>query len=67
MKVCTGSIQAIACIQRRRVSGCSWPFRKKKKKAFCRMPRALGIAVDLAILNKNDETTVDHLSEIFKP
>lgn len=37
----------------------------KEKTRFAERLIALGIDVDLAILNKNDETTVGHLSEIF--
>jgi crotonobetainyl-CoA:carnitine CoA-transferase CaiB-like acyl-CoA transferase len=39
---------------------------EKEKRRFVERLAALGIAVDIAILSKNDETTVGHLSEIFK-
>ena len=39
---------------------------EKKKGRFAERLVTLGIDVDLAILNKNDETTVGHLSEILK-
>ena len=38
----------------------------KEKKHFAERLTALGIEVDIAILNRNDETTVSHLSKIFK-
>ena len=38
---------------------------EKEKKRFAECLVTLGIDVDLAILNKNDETTVGHLSEIL--
>ena len=38
----------------------------KEKKRFAERLTALGIEVDIAILTRNDETTVGHLSEIFK-
>jgi len=39
---------------------------EKEKKRFAERLTALGIEVDIAILTRNDETTVGHLSEIFK-
>ena len=39
---------------------------EKEKRRFVERLAALGIEVDIAILSKNDETTVGHLSEIFK-
>ena len=38
---------------------------EKEKRRFVERLAALGIEVDMAILSKNDETTVSHLSEIF--
>ena len=38
---------------------------EKEKRRFAECLVTLGIDVDLAILNKNDETTVGHLSEIL--
>ena len=38
----------------------------KEKRRFVERLTALGIEVDIAILNSNDETTVSHLSDIFK-
>ena len=38
----------------------------KEKRRFAERLRALGIQVDVAILNGNDEATASHLSEIFK-
>ena len=37
---------------------------EKEKKRFAERLAALGIEVDIAILTRNDETTVGHLSEI---
>jgi crotonobetainyl-CoA:carnitine CoA-transferase CaiB-like acyl-CoA transferase len=39
---------------------------EKEKKRFAERLTAIGIEVDIAILTRNDETTVGHLSEIFK-
>ena len=39
---------------------------EKEKRRFVERLAALGIEVDIAILSKNDEATVGHLSEIFK-
>ena len=39
---------------------------EKEKRRFVERLAALGIDVDIAILSKNNETTVGHLSEIFK-
>jgi crotonobetainyl-CoA:carnitine CoA-transferase CaiB-like acyl-CoA transferase len=39
---------------------------EKEKRRFIERLAELGIDVDTAILSKNDETTVGHLSEIFK-
>ena len=38
----------------------------KEKRRFVERLTALGIEVDIAILNSNDETTVSHLGDIFK-
>ena len=39
---------------------------EKEKRRFTERLMDLGIEVDASILNRNDETTVGHLSEIFK-